>query len=73
MNIQDGAQQHEFRFCEKIADRIQEETEIGRSKIEDFSGAKKKESSSGTAYCIVVDSFEEIDSSPTRTEGEKNM
>ena len=60
-------------ICEKIADRIQKEEEIGRGEIEDCSEAKKKESSSGATCCFVVDSFEDTDSSPTRIEDKEDM
>ena len=72
MNIQGGSQQYSFRFRGQIADGIQEEKEIGRSKIEDFNGAKEKERASGTACSIGVDSYQEIDSSPTR-KGQENV
>ena len=73
MNIQDGPQQQAFCFREQIVDRIEGEKEIGRSKIEDFSGAEEKESPSGAACCIAADSSQETGSSPWNEEGQKNM
>ena len=51
---------------------MEEEKEIGRSKIADFSGAEEKESPSDASCCIAVDSFQEIGCSPWN-EGQKNM
>ena len=51
------AQKHEFHICEKIADEMQKESEIGRGKkIDDCIEAKKKESSSDATCCLNVDS-----------------
>ena len=46
------ARKHAFRICQKNADGIQKEVEIGRGKIEDCSEAKMKEISSGATCCL---------------------
>ena len=62
-DIQDRSK-HAFHNCQRVADGIQKEAEIGRGKNEDCSEASR---------CLVVDSFEDTYISPTRNEGEEDM